>query len=139
MNSTQGPFPYSVTLAEQALGNCGYKQIRQPLLPSLAASILALGKRIHHPGILRLICVLGAISPRVLDSRITVKLSPSVEQPRLTIHYAVGWRDGSGDSAKASRFPEASSTQNWQPWANFRTLVFANTGGLQLGLWDQID
>lgn len=83
-----------IALAEQALGNCGYKQIRYPLLPSLATSILALGEPIHHPGILWLICVLGTISPRVLDRGIAVKLSPSVGQQRLTIHYAVGWRRG---------------------------------------------
>lgn len=133
MSSTRGPqvapFLYTIALAEQALGNCGYKQIRHPLLPSLAASILALGEPIHHPGILRLICVLGVIRPRVLDSRIAVKLSPSVGQQRLTIHYAVGWREDSGDSAKASRLPKASSTRNWQPWANFRTFVIDNTGG----------
>lgn len=126
---TTGPFLHTITLAEQAPGNCGYKQIRYPLLPSLAASILALREPIHHLSILWLICVLGAISPRVLDSRIAVKLSPSTGQQRLTIHYAVGWREDSGDSAKASRFPKAGSTWNWQPWANFRTLVIDNTGG----------
>lgn len=88
------PFLHMIALAEQALGNCGYKQIRYPLLPSLATSILALGEPIHHPGILWLICVLGTISPRVLDRGIAVKLSPSVGQQRLTIHYAVGWRRG---------------------------------------------
>lgn len=81
MNSTQGPqvgpSPRTLTLAEQALGHCGYKQIRYPLLPGLAASILALEEPIRHPGTLRLICVLGSISPGVLDSGIAVKLSPS--------------------------------------------------------------
>lgn len=64
------------TLAEQALVNCGYKQIRYPPLPGLAASILTLDEPIHHPGTLRLICVLGSISLRVLDSGAAVKLSP---------------------------------------------------------------
>lgn len=54
------------TLAEQALVNCGYKQIRYPPLPGLAASVLALDETIHHPGALRLICVLDPLASESL-------------------------------------------------------------------------
>lgn len=79
------PFLHTITLQNKCRVIVDTSKLGSPSppLPSLAASILSLGEPIHHPGILWLICVLGAISPRVLDSKIASKLNPSAGQQEI--------------------------------------------------------